>query len=162
MNEEKLSEVADKLEVNQLVIKRAKWKAFLKKLIYPLTQVTVNIASIGLLVLSYPLLSIGMSSSSFTRSTYPANISEDVIFILINPFNWTLHIGNFTSSFLLHKKIGVKRAYIILASILNIFLAGLAFVGLHQLVNQSVVDSFYGTGISIDYGVYHREMISKS
>lgn len=156
MDEEKIVEVANKLDIEQSVIKGAKRKRIWKKLVYPFIQLAINAISITLLIFSYPLLGIG--SGDFLHSTYPIDLLGDLKFVLINPFNWTLQIGNLTVSYYQRDKFGVKKYHIIVVSVINFLVAELAFLGLHQLLNTSLVEQLSGTGISVEYGVFSKEL----
>lgn len=149
MNKERLKEVAEKLDVDPFVIKKAKRDNLFKSLAYAWSQVFVYILSIVVLRYSWSIFS---SENQWKSPTYPFAYFGDPLYVLINPFFWIVQIGNFTGTFFLRKKLGLRKAIIITISFVNIVLVIIGFTALHLLVSTPV--SYLDP--SVMYGVYAK------
>lgn len=149
MNEEKLVAVAGKLEVNPSIIKTAKRNEFVKKITYAWSQIFLFILSIVTLRYSWSIFS---SENQWIRPTYPFDYLGDSLYVLMNPFFWILQIGNFSGSFFLRKKLGLKTSTVIAISFVNFVLVIVGFTAFHLLV--SIPSSALNP--SVLYGVHSR------
>ena len=154
MKEEKLNDVAEKLNLDFKDIKRAKRKKVLKTLSYPFIQLGVYIVTIISVIFSTSFLP---PYDNFLRPTYPASIGWDGMTFILNPFFWTLQVGNISGSIGFRKKIGLKAGKIIIIVFSNLILAFLSYFLLHKILSTSVSESLAGTGIGVAYGVYSKE-----
>ena len=117
---------------------------------YAWSQIFLYVLSIVTLRFSWPIF----SSEKQWRPTYPFDYDYfgDPLYVLINPFFWILQIGNFSGTFFLRKKLGLKTSTIIAISFVNIVLIILGFTAFHFLVNTPAS----ALNHSILYGVYAK------
>ena len=152
INKNNLQEISGKLDINSKDIKKAKIKSFLRKLQFPFIQ-------LGVILLSF-VANFFPYKWYFGRwnPTYPSDYLLDFIFVLLNPFHWVLHLGNLTGSLIFKKRLGMKRALVIIIVISNYFLSALAFFLIHKITSISAYESLAGTGMAIEYGVFEKKL----
>ena len=158
INNEKLGELANKLELDASNIKTAKRKVIIKKLQYPFIQLGVFLLSFVTNIFPYKWFWGGWNP------TYPSDYVLDFIFVLINPFHWILHLGNLTGSLIFSKRLGMKKGLVTIVAISNYVLSALAFFLIHKITSISVSESLAGTGMAVLYGTYNeskKEILTK-
>ncbi len=155
INNEKLGELADKLELDVTDINNAKRKVIIKKLQYPFIQLGVFLLSFVTNIFPYKWFWGGW------EPTYPGDYVLDFLFVLMNPFHWVLHLGNLTSSLIFSKRIGVKKSLVTIVVISNYIFSALAFFLIHKITSITASESFAGTGFAIMYGVYNESKMER-
>ncbi len=143
MNKEKINEVGELLEVDTSDIKETKFKTIMKKLTYPLVQITFFlITSISGVLFGYweNRVPSGYPYASFTR-IYRAGIPTILI----------IHSGNAVFSTKTHRKFGLSKFHAILIIILNIVISIASFVLLYIAIEN--VPHFSGI---VAYDTYRK------
>ena len=143
MNEEKINEVGELLNINSSDIKESKKGKFFKRFTYPITQIAFFIvSSITGLLFGYweNRVHTGYPFTSYTR-VYTTGVP---IFLLI-------HSGNAVFSSLTYRKYKLSKFHTFFIIISNLIFSFLCFILFYKLIYK---DPFLG--YAVRYGSYKK------